>query len=356
MGQAIGAASFIAVGQQTVFGTVQTTLVTMAHIRTGSVLTFPQSKRPRQTTSSIMPKASQTYDAFKRANFDVQLELVPHDTAFLPLLLAAWGRRLKTGAGPPFIHTYTLWNAPVDGGTDGTPTGTFYNHSLTVREILGDGVNTLSPRVVQDICVDKFTLTMEQDAQVKMQFSGTGQKHAASSAPSFVDVSGAPFFATEANATGNSGVYVGTANPPTTALLAKRVIYTMNNNMRYIPFLGATAGADLKTPTRAAYPDAQFQIEMDYEDTSGTDAVQLMTDFIAGTQQNVRIEYYRDANNSIELIASGATKPCVIDDPRPVYNGEGVVGFNFNLLVYPELIGDPTATNDNLKLVQTTAA
>jgi len=354
MPKALGAQSYIAWGQQTAFGTAQITLTTGAFIRTGSIFSTRQTSQPRVTTAAIMPKSAQVWQTMSLTDFDATFEYVANDTALLPLLLAAWGRRFKVGAVAPFFHHYTLWNPPVDGGTDGTPAATFYNHSLTIREIPHSGVAGMSPTVVQDICINRFVMTMEANAQLRFQITGTGQKYAASSAPSFTDISGTTLAWQHAIAGANSGLYVGTANPPTTALLAKRVTFELDNNMRYEPFLGAAAGQELTLPTRNGWPSARLTFEMDFEDTAGTDAVQIMADLFAATKENLRIEYYVDANNGLELLATGATAPGIIDDPKPVYSGEGVVGFTFNLNLYPNVTGDPTATNDNLRLVQAT--
>jgi hypothetical protein len=349
MGKAIGRASYIAFGQQTAFGTVQTSLTTAAFIRTGSIFTTRQTQNPRITTGSIMPRSSQLWSTMSLTDFDVTLEYVTHDTALLPLLTGAFGKRIKSGAGP-FIHTYIMTDPFVDQADGG---GTFYNHSLTVREIPHDGSAGISPRVVQDICINRFVLTMEANAQLRFQLSGTGQKYVASSAPAFTDITGTTLAWQHAIAGANSGLYMGSANPPTTAFLAKRVTFTLENNLRYEPFLGAASGSELALPTRAGFPSAQCAFEMDFDDISSTDAVSLFTDFFATTKENLRIEYYVDANNSLELLATAASvRPGVIDDPKPVYSGEGVVGFNFNLLFYPD---DMTgAATDDLVLIQTT--
>jgi hypothetical protein len=354
MGIGLGAASYMAYGLQSAFGTVQTSLITAAFIRTGSLFSVRNANQPRTTTAAIMPKASQLWQTLALVDFDVTMEYVFNDTALLPLFTAAFGRRVKTGGGAPFNYCYTLWNPPVDGGTDAA--GTVYNHGLTVREIVSDGVNAMSPRVVQDICINTFVMTMNANEQLRFQLTGTGQKHLTSSAPSFTDITGTTASYIHANSTANSGLKIGTANPPTTDALVKSVVFTLANNNRYDSFLGAATGLDLKLPTRAGWPSAQFAVTMDFEDTAGFDAVQAFTDFLAATKENFRIEYYVDANNSLELLATSSTGINVIDDLKPVYNGEGAVALSFKLNCFPNNVGQATAANDELRINQTTAA
>jgi len=351
MGKAIGRASYIAFGMQTAFRTAQTSLTTAAFIRTGSIFSTRQTNNPRLTTGSIMPRASQLWKTMSLTDFDVTLEYVTNDTALLPLLTGAFGKRIKSGAGP-FIHTYCLVDPPVDNPTaDGG--GSFFNRALTIREIPHDGAGGLAPRVVQDVCINRLVFTMEANAQLRFQLSGTGQGYAASTAPSFTDISGTTMAWQHAIAGANSGLYMGAANPPTTAFLVKRAVFTLDNNLRYEPFLGAAAGQELALPTRAGFPSSQVALEMDFDDISSTDAVSLFTDFFADTKENFRAEYFVDANNSLELIATAASvRPGVIDDPKAVYSGEGVVGYTMNLLFFPD---DMTAAaTDDLLLVQTT--
>lgn len=353
MGKAIGRASYIAFGMQTAFRTPQTSLTTAAFIRTGSIFTTRQTQNPRITTGSIMPRSSQLWKTMSLTDFDVTLEMVANDTALLPLLTAAWTKRIKVGGVAPFVHNYVMNDPPVDPSTaDGG--GSFYNRGLTIREIPHDGTNALSPRVVQDICINRFVLTMEANAQLRFQMQGTGQGYAASSAPAFTDISGTTLAWQHARKiASDSGLLMGSANPPTTEFLAKRVVFTLDNNLRYEPFLGAAAGQELALPTRAGFPTAQAAIETDFDDISSTDAVSLFTDFFADTKENFRAEYYVDANNSLELLATAASvRPGVIDDPKPVYSGEGVVGYTMNLLFFPD---DMTAAaTDDLLLIQTT--
>lgn len=346
MALGIGYASYVSYIQQTAFGSVGTPSVTAAHLRTGEIFAPRQTKNPRVTTTSVMPKASQTWTTMGLVDVNAEFEFVgtTDHAAFAPLLTGAWGQRVRAASASDFTHTYTVINPPVDAGTDGTPAGYFYNHGLTMRQTIHDGTTAVATYVVQDICINRLTITMEANQLLRFGVQGTGQKMASSTATSFSDVTGTTFSWIHAIAGANSGLYVGVADPPTTAVLAKRVVFTLENNLRYEPFLGAASGLELKLPTRNGFPTARIEYEMDFEDTSGTDAVQLMTDYLAGTNQNFSVKYYVAASNYVELKCTGSVDSGVIDTPRPVVNSDGAVGFNFALNLYPD-------TTSNLSMV-----
>lgn len=353
MAKAVGSRSYIAFGMQTAFGTVQTSLTTAAHLRTGTVFSPRQANQPRLTTGTIMPRASQYWQAMDLTDVDLGFEYVYHDTAFLPIFTAAWGKRVKTGASAPFAHQYLLNDPPVDTAVaDGG--GTFYGRGLTIRQVLHDGTSSLLATVVKDVCINTFTMDMPANDSMKFSFTGTGQDFAVSSAPSFTDVSGTTAAWADARETGNSGLYVGTTFPTSTAALARRVQFTLNNNLRYEPFLGAAPGLELSTPHRAGFPSAQFEFEMDFENVlvAGRDAVDIMTDYTNNVRNNVRVEYFLDANNSIEIYLGGTVDGGIIDSPQPVFSNEGVVGFTFTLIAAPD---DMTAgSGDDLTMIQST--
>jgi hypothetical protein len=351
MGVGIGRASYIAFGMQTAFRTVQTSLQTAAHQRQGSIFTHRSVHNPSETTAQIMPRADQLWKTMGLVDFDVTFEYVANDTAFLPLLTGAFSKRIKSAGPAPFTHTYVMVDpfvGPADAGSN------FYNHGLTVREIVHDGTTDIAPRVVQDICINRFVLTMEANERLRYQMTGTGQKHLASSAPAFSQPTGTVLAWPHAYTTGsNGGVYVGVANPPSTPIVCRRAVVTVDNNLAFDPALSTASGEELAVPARAGWPSVSADFEMWAEDAaSGTDMVSIFTDFAAETKQNMRAEYYVDANNSLEFIAGATNDIGVIRDPKPVYAGPGKVGFTFGLDFYPiAAAGDGT---DDLKLVQTT--
>jgi hypothetical protein len=356
MGVGIGRASYIAFGMQTAFRTVTTSLQTVAHQRQGSIFTHRSVLNPSSTTAQIMPRADQLWKTMGLVDFDVQLEYVANDTAFLPLLTAIWGKRIKTGGAPPYTQTYVMIDPFVDAGVDNTPAGSFWNHGLTIREIVHDGSADISPRVVQDVCINRAVFTMEANERLRYQLTGVGHKHLASTAPAFSQPTGTVAAWNHAYTTGSTGgVYVGVANPASTPLICKSHILTIDNNLLFEPALSTPSGEELHIPARGGWPSVSSEFELWAESgAAGTDMTDIFTDFLAETKQTMRSEYFIDANNSLEFIAGGTNDIGAIRDPKPVYAGEGKVGFSFGLDYYPiAAAGDGT---DDIKMVQTAGA
>lgn len=335
MPKAVGSRSFVAYGMQSAFYTAQTTLVTAAHLRSGTVLSPRQGEQPRLTTGSIMPRSSQYWTAMALVDMEVGFEYVFHDTAWLPWLTASWGKRIKTGASAPFNYQFLLNDPPVDPSTADSG-GTAYNRGLTIKQTLHDGTAALATIQAKDVCINTFTMEMPANDSMKIRFTGTGQNYTTSSAETFTDVAGTTAAWNHAIQSANGGLYVGTATPPATAVLARNVTFTLDNNLRYEPFLGAAAGNELSVPHRAGFPSARFDFEMDFENTTGKDAVDLITDYVNKTRQNCKIEYYLSANESVEIILTGSTDGGIVDSPKPVLQNEGVAGFTFTLICAPD--------------------
>jgi len=353
MSMGIGYASYVSFAMQTAFRSAATPTITAAHIRGGPVFSPRQTQVPRVTTTTAMKRAGQLWDTMGLVDFTIEFEMVANATAWLALHTAAWCKRLKAGAGP-FTHTYTVNDPPMDGGTDGTPANTFYNHGLTIRNTIHDGTAEVKTYQVADCCPTQFVLTMPANEPLRFGMSGVGQTMTASTATAFTDVSGTLEAWKHAYKGANSGIYVGATNPPALngaeSMIIRRAVFTLENNLSFEPGLGTPSGQELLHPTRADHPAGRIEFEMDYEDAASvTDAVQIMTDYIAGTEENARLVYYVDANNALEIKASGATKPGVIDSPRPSTPDTGRAKFSFNLMLYPDTISD-------LSMIQTTAS
>lgn len=344
---ALGAESYVAAGMQTAYGTPVAPTITLAHLRTGNPITPRQGQQPRISTARIIPGADQLWTTMKTVDFSYQFELIGNATAWLPWFRQAWAHELKAGAGP-FTHTYNLVNPPVESGTD-TATD-FYSHAMTMRHTFASNGTNIATYEVRDACINEMTMGCEANSTYRVGFSGTGQNFQSATAVAYSEPAGTPYAWNHLYASPpNSGIFTGGANPPTTAMPVKSWQFTLNNNLRFEPFLGTASGSELKLPTRAGFPSAFIDFVMDFDDVSTEDAVTLMTDFLTPTTRNVRIEAYIDANNSIELLASAATKPAVITDPQFGVNSEGPVEYRTRFNLYP------AAAATDLKVVFTTA-
>jgi len=332
---ALGYESYATFGMQTAFGTPVAPTITIAHLRTGEPIAPEQAQKPRESTARVMPGADQLWRTMATCDFNYDFEWIANPTAWLPILRAAWGHELKAGAGP-VTHTYNVNNPPVDGGTD---TGTdFYNHGLTIRHTL-TGVRTYE---IRDACVTQWYLSCEADNPIHMGISGKGQNFQDGASPvSFTDVTGTLFTWEHLYAASpNSGIFAGAANPPTTAIPLRSFKAQLDNNLRFVPFIGTASGLEMKLPTRDNYPAFTIECETDFDDISATDAVSIMTDFVTRTQENIQIKARVDANNIIDLKASAASnRPGVINAPRIRANSPGPVQFSFRYDVYPAVVG-----------------
>lgn len=343
----LGAESYVAGGMQTAYNSAVAPTITIAHLRTGNPITPRQGQQPRISTARVIPGADQLWTTMKTCDASYVFEPMGNPTAWLPWLRCAWGHELKAGAGP-VTHTYNILNPPVESGTDGA--NDFYNHSMTLRHTFASNGTSIATYEIRDFCINEFTFGCEANSTARFGFSGTGQSFQTASAVSYSEPAGTPYAWNHLYAGANSGIYTGSANPPTTAMPVKSFQFTLNNNLRFEPFLGTASSQELKLPTRAGFPNAYIDFTMDFDDVSTEDAVTLMTDFITPTARNVRIEAYIDANNSIELLCSGSTKPAVITEPQFGVNSEGPVEFRTRFNIFPA-----TASSD-MKLVLTTAS
>lgn len=352
VGVGVGSSSYVSYGLQTAFRTVQTSLVTASHRRSGSVFTTRQTQTPRESTTGIMPKASGLWARMGLVDVAVEFDYVPHQSAWHPWLLAMWGKQYAP-AGT--VDTFGAHQPYIDATSP--PADTTFFEGLTLRETVGAGTVDVMTRVVQDISINQAQFTFEADAPVRMSFTGTGQKIAMSTATSFSEITGTTLAWNHLIESANSGLYLGTANPAASAAVARRVVFTFDNNLSFEPQLGALTGEELRTPSRAGWPSSSFAIEAWAEDqASGTDIVTICTDHIANTKNNVRIEGFISATASLEIILGQGADCGVIEDPKPVYNGPAVVGFTYTIAAYPETQDAAPPTTDDLRMVITTAA
>lgn len=347
---ASGIGSYMCPAMQTAFGSAAVPTITLAHLRTGAPYTPRQQRRPRISTAKIMPSAAQLWSGVDLVDFTYDFEITSSVSAWLPLLRASWSKESATAVAPN-VRTYSMNDPPVDTGTDAAgPPALSYNHALTIRHSHTSGGTDIDTIEMRDCCVNEFYFSCAADETFRYGISGTGQNFQDATMVAFSEPVGTPYAWNHLIAGANSGIYSGTANPPTTAMPVKSFKFTVNNNLRFQPFLGNATGLELKLPCRNGYPTAMVEYEMDFDNVSTTDAVTLMTDYHAATNHNIRIEAYIDANSSLELLASGSTAPGIIDSPVTNVGSEGPVSFTFRQLIYPNTL------STDLTMVLTTAS
>lgn len=350
-----GQGAYVGVAQQASWGssTVNTGLKTFPNL-SGDVLAGQLGKAARRSISTAMPSILQTYKTMSMTPVTLSFEFVADDTAYKPLMVAAWGKRVVSLiSGADYKDTYTVNNPIVDGGTDGAPT--FYNHSLSFHAFLSDGSTAVSgiPKfVAKDVVFTQFEMAGEANGAITMAFQGIGTSVAASSSTVvYTDQAGKIASWNDAINATPKGIFLDGNNPPTTGCVIRSFRFTLSNPQDFHPRLGAASGSEISPPFRNGPTTARLSVVMDFTDeTSGTDALQIMTDFIAGTNKNTQISYYPDIDNFIQLNAFGATAPGALNNPRINWGGNGgPVGFQFDMDIYPASVAD-------LSLVMATAS
>lgn len=338
-----GQGSFTAVAQQTAWGgsIVTTGLKTFPNLG-GDTLTGQAGIAARQSIATAMPSIDQTYGTMSLIPVGLNFEFVADDTAYKPLLLAAFGKRVVSLiSGSDYKDNYYVQNPPVDGGTDSAPN--FFNHSLSWHEILSDGSTVVAKYQVGSVVITQFELAGEANGTLKMTFQGTGTALAASSwgSPVFTDQAGKIPSWNDAIFASPKGIFLDSANPPTTQYIMRSFRFVLNTPIDFHPRLGAAAAGEIAPPTRAGIPTARISVTQDFTDeTSGADAVSIMTDFIARTRRGIQISYYPDIDNYIKLNAFGATAPLGINNAKINRGNNGPVGFTVDYDVYPKVITD----------------
>lgn len=358
MSLAIGYASYVSFIGQTAFGAAGVPTVTAANMRTGNVFTPRQSQAARVTTTSIMQRASQLWTQVQLTDFTTRFEYAS-SASWKQLLTAAWGKRITTATDVP-PRTYSLNNPPVDTASVDTTT-IFYNRGLTMRHTLHDGTTNVRTYEAKDCNITRFQMFFEANRPVEFEVSGTGQVFTdGAAAPTYSDITGTLLTWTHASKSVNSGLYISPTNPPALngndGTIIRRATFTLDQNLRFEPFLGPTAGQELKLPTRAGFPTANLEIEADFDGggTNIVDAVDIVTDFFNKTARNLRFRYYVGATDYIDLQATGTVAPAIVDEPKPLQNSDGAVGFSARYLIFPDT-GATSTTSGDLTLAVNTA-
>lgn len=318
---------------------VNTGLKTFPNLSGGPVVSPVQGKALRRSVATPMGRASQTYQTMNVANIAWATEYVHDPTAWKPLFLWVFGKRVNSGANP-YVDTFTVTNPGHDAGTDSG--STFYNHSASFHAFLTDGTNVAGKHVVDDAVCTQFQWEGVANGATTVSFQGVGRNFGDSgSSVAFTDQAGSILSHKNVEAGANSGIYVDTNSPPTTALVCDSFRFTFARPMDVSAQLGAASGNTMRNPTPSNSPacTGQLHLAMAYEDlTTGTDAKQVLTDFAAGTNYGVLLTYYISPTEYLQVKCHGAVDPGVLNNPQVAWGPSGRATLEFDIDLYPDTL------------------
>ncbi len=314
---------FLSWKPQTAFGTKATGLTkTIVPIRTGQTFDPQPFYENRGTVVASIGSVAQTYNKAKVLPWGCTLELINPRTAndtVRDFLRALYGREDITTISP-FTKTYQIADPLIDGGTD-TAT-VLYGRALTVHEQCDKSDGTaIFAHEAQDCVVDTMEITWEPDAPVLIRLSGQAsdvQGGASDITPS--SPTGSLHTWEHTKNTANSGLRIGTANPPVAAdnVIFARATLRMRNAIRYAPFLGLSAGPQVRFPTRSDMVKMEFEVAVDVEDAvaSQYDAADMFSHWQNKTGVNIDLLSYIGATEIFEFKASAATAAALLRQIR----------------------------------------
>lgn len=339
---------FLAWKPQTAHGTKATGLTkTMVPIRSGGMFDAASYRRSRGTVVQAIPKVSNLFTVAKTGGFAFDLELVSptsgHDTV-RDFLKTALGKEV-TAVGPPVTKTMTIGDL-IDGGVDGTPANTNYGRSLTLHEQAdrSDGV-AIFAHEMQDAVVDTLAIVFEPEQVTRIRVSGQAsdlQDDQTDITPA--DPTGPIHTWAEMRNTTNSGLRIGTANPPVQAdnVVHQRATLTLRNSIRYIPFLGESALQQVRIPVRGDVLDIELEIMTDVEDAiaSQEDTKDIVDQWVAGTSLNCKLLSYLSVNDIFEFSVTAAIAGMIVDRFRFETPNAGPMQATAVFKAYPNSLAD----------------
>jgi len=323
---------------------------TVVPIRSGQIFDPQPFKRPRNTVVQTISGYYNLYNIPKILPWSAEIELIGATAANDTLkdwLTSAMGLCM-TAAGPPIVNTFTISDPLVDGGIDGTPATSTYGRALTLHEEVRrpGAASSVFVHEVQDAVIDEFQLILEPDQVTRWKLSGMASRLTEDDTTvSFAAPLGALHTYAEARNTANSGLRIGTANPPVAAdnVVYSRAVLTIKNNIRYEPWLGLSATQEVRIPVRGDTSDVDLELTMDVEDATASqyDAHDAVDDWTAGNSVNLDFLSYITANDIFEILASATFasgtvgRGCIVDRFKFSAPGAGPMQATVGLKAYP---------------------
>lgn len=347
MAVALGANRFFAYKSQTAHGTKASGFTTsMVPLRNGSIFKVNPILKARADAINVIPPFSNYYPVPKVVGWQAAFYLTNPTTAHVTvrdLLRTMFGRETLV-TGPPITKTYDWYDPVIDGGTD---TGTvLYGRCLTLHEQSDKSDGTaIYAHEVQDAVMEELKITWTPTDPVMIEMSGLasdlldGQTDIT---PSYPD--GSLFHWQHVRDTTTAGLRIGTANPPTATdnVIFSKAMLTVQNKMRYLPFLGNGTTKQVRQPARDDQTSVTLDVTMDVEDAvaSQYESAGVITDWKNGAAVNLDFLTYIDANNILDLKASAATKSCFWETFEQTAQGYGAMQFAGTLRFAPAALAD----------------
>jgi len=349
MSEARGFSRFLAVKSQTAWGSKATGLTsTVVPIREGALFSPNPYLVPRDDVVNAVSPYGMHYASPKLVPFQLSVVLcnaTSGNGVIRDLLRSIHGKEV-TATGPPITSTFSIFDALIDGGIDGTPANNVYNRALTLHEQCNDDAGTLIySDEIQDCVIEELNFMFEPDKPITVRMRGMGSlftPNAASVTASNPD--GSPFTFRHMKDTSNSGLRIGTANPPVTNdnVIFQRGALNFRNTLRYEPFLGIGALVEARKAMRNDSMMIDMDVEGDVENdiTNQYDSKNATDDWNTGADVNVRLLAQIDASNILEFQCS-ATKAGVVNRGAFIENiqksapNKGAMHFNMKVRMAP---------------------
>jgi len=346
-GIAQGSHRFFAYKSQTAHGTRASGFTTaVTPMRSGSIFKANAITKQRQDAINAILPYTGYYQIPKIVNWKAGFYLVNPTTAHPTVrdFLRSFLGKETTAVGPPITKTFVISDPLIDGAADAG--SNLFGRALTLHEETQRSDGTLIyAHEVQDAVIEDLKITWVPDAPILIEMSGLAsdlQDGATTITPVYPD--GALFLWSAVKDTTTAGLRIGTANPPvaTDNVIFSKATLHLQQKIRYLPFLGAGAGFQVRIPTRDDLVQMTMDVEMDVEGSvaSQYDATDVIAHWKANTDVNLDFLSYIDATDILDIkcsaTPSGTThRGCFIESFEQTAQGYGAMRFAMTVRFAP---------------------
>ena len=353
----LGLDTYVAYGRQSTHGTSVTPGNVQPIRHEASVLKPRNYLMPLMSNANIMPRSKQVWGAPKMVDWQMNLEYSigfssPDENnlhMLADLMLAFFGKYVKSGVAPTVLRTFSLQNPPIqDSGEQADSATDFYGRPLS----LVWGVRGVRQMQCYDAAPTDLALIMEGGQPFRVEASGIGAvfSDAAVGTPAFADFARPIMTWSQALDNGATSYLRAQASAtPTDKIEARRVAIRFGTGLRFDPQVGIPVLSAYKKPYRNGPPTIRVEMDLDfdYARSGYFDASEALAAFTAGTREAVDIKWSDGANSAIVFTAknaSAALNPGLIEDLSVNYQGDGVLGLTLAINILPDAVADLTFT------------